>query len=345
MGTASLVTGANGYIGSHLVDRLLAGKDDKVVAMVLKGTDESNLNDAKKSPKFSVVYADLMDPASLEKACGGIDTVYHLAALVTDWAPKELYTRVIVGGTRNVVDAAIKVGVKRLVYMSSLVVHGLGGHVDADENTPIEPVPFFPYAVAKAEAEALLQGVIKEGKLEVVIVRPGFDIIGPRSATTFVELAGTLEKGRYAFMAGGRKLITLVNVKNLAAGMAHVGAHPAAAGEAYVITDASWTHRKYAEEICERLGSVLKAVNVPYALAVAIASIMEGFARLFRSKKGPVLNRYRVSIPRNDIDFTPRKLLSTGFVPPFSIEQGLDEAVAWYKARKSALAASGENKP
>nr|MDO8084742.1 NAD-dependent epimerase/dehydratase family protein [Candidatus Sigynarchaeum springense] len=345
MGTTSLVTGANGYIGSHLVDRLLAGQDDKVVAMVLKGTDESNLDDAKKSPKFSIVYADLMDPASLEKACDGIDTIYHLAALVTDWAPKDLYTRVIVGGTKNMVDAAIKAGVKRLVYMSSLVVHGLGGHVHADETAPIRPVPFFPYAVAKAEAEAFLQDVIKAGKLEVVIVRPGFDIIGPRSATTFAQLAAQLEKGRYAFMAGGKKLITLVNVKNLVAGMAHVGAYPAAAGEAYVVTDVSWTHRKYAEEICKRFGSQLKAVSVPYALAAFIASIMEGFARLFKAKKGPILNRYRVSIPRNDIDFRSDKLLSTGFKPPFSLEQGLDEAVAWYKEWKASTAAKGGKKP
>ncbi len=345
MGTTSLVTGANGFIGSHLVDRLIAGNDDKVVAMVLKGTNESNLDGAKQSPKFSIVYADLMDPASLESACDGIDTIYHLAALVTDWAPKELFMRIIVGGTKNLVDAAIKKGVKRLVYMSSLVVHGLGGHVHADETTPIKPVPFFPYALAKAEAEAFLTEVNTAGKLETVIVRPGFDILGPRSATTFVELASTLEKGRFAFMAGGKKMISLVNVKNLVAGMAHVGRHPAAAGEAYVITDVSWTQRKYAEEICKRLGSQLHAVNVPYALAAMIASIMEGFARLFKAKKGPVLNRYRVSIPRNDIDFTSDKLLSTGFTPPFTFEQGLDDAVAWYKDWKAVQAAKGGAKP
>jgi nucleoside-diphosphate-sugar epimerase len=340
MGTTSLVTGANGYIGSHLVDRLLMRKDEKVIAMVLKGTDESNLDAAKQAPNFSVVYADLMDTASLERTCDGVDTIYHLAALVTDWAPKELFMRIIVGGTKNLVDAAIKKGVKRLVYMSSLVVHGLGGHVHADETAPIKPVPFFPYAVAKAEAEAFLAEVNMAGKLETVIVRPGFDILGPRSATTFVELASNLEKGNYAFMGGGKKLITLVNVKNLVAGMAHVGRHPAAAGEAYVITDVSWSHKKYAEEICKRLGCELRAMSAPYALA----SIMEGFARLFKAKKGPVLNRYRVSIPRNDIDFTSDKLLSTGFVPPFTFEQGLDDAVAWYKERTSKLAAKGGTK-
>ncbi|NMC05679.1 MAG: NAD-dependent epimerase/dehydratase family protein [Candidatus Lokiarchaeota archaeon] len=341
MARTSLVTGANGYIGSHLVDRLLMSDGDKVIGMVLKGTDESNLDGAKRSPDFSIAYADLMDAASLERACEGVDIIYHLAALVTDWAPKELFTRIIVGGTKNLVNAAIKKGVKRMVYMSSLVVHGLGGHVHADETAPIKPVPFFPYAVAKAEAEAFLQGVTKDGRLEIVIVRPGFDIVGPRNALGFVELASALEKGKYAFMAGGKKLITLVNVKNLVAGMAHVGIHPASAGEAYVITDVSWSHRKYAEEICKRLGCELHAMNANYVVAAPIAWLMESFAKLFKAKKGPILNRYRVSIPRNDIDFTPAKLLSTGFVPPFSFEQGLDEAVAWYKERKARLAANG----
>jgi nucleoside-diphosphate-sugar epimerase len=66
---------------------------------------------------------------------------------------------------------------------------------------------------------------------------------------------------------------------------------------------------------------------------------------LFKAKKGPILNRYRVSIPRNDIDFTSDKLLSTGFKPPFTFEQGLDDAVAWYKDWKAMLATKGAKKP
>nr|MDO8111545.1 NAD-dependent epimerase/dehydratase family protein [Candidatus Sigynarchaeota archaeon] len=332
-----LITGATGFIGSHLVDHILAAGDSKVFGMVLKGTDESNLADAKKSPDFSVVYADLMNPASLEQACGGIDTIYHLAALVTDWAPKELFMRLIVGGTKNLVEAAIKRGVKRVVYMSSLVVHGLGGHVNADETAPIKPVPFFPYAIAKAEAEKYLGEIYKAGEIETVIVRPGFDIIGPRNAYSFFEMASGIEKGKFGFMNGGKKLITLVNVKNLVAGMAHLGAF-GAAGEAYIVTDASWTWRKYVEEICKRLDCKVPRLNARYGLIAPFVKIIENFARVFKAKKSPALNMYRISIPRNDIDFTPKKLLSTGFKPPYTLEQGLDDAVAWYRERKAAMA-------
>jgi len=199
-----LVTGANGYIGSHLVDYLVRDEENQVHGMVLKGTDEANLDDATQKPNFSIVYADLMAPPSLEEAFDGIDIIYHLAALVTDWAPKELFMRLIVGGTKNVVEAAIKKGVKRLVYMSSLVVHGLNGHDHADETAPINPVPFFPYAIAKADAEKYLGEINAAGSLETVIVRPGFDIIGPRNATSFFEMAKNIEKGRFGFLNGGK---------------------------------------------------------------------------------------------------------------------------------------------
>ncbi|HME55633.1 MAG TPA: NAD-dependent epimerase/dehydratase family protein [Candidatus Lokiarchaeia archaeon] len=331
-----LVTGANGYIGSHLVDYLTQDEDNQVHCMILKGTDEANLDDARQKPNFSIVYADLMDPSSLEKAFEGIDIIYHLAALVTDWAPKDLFMRLIVGGTKNVVEAAIKKGVKRIVYMSSLVVHGLGGHDHADESTPINPVPFFPYAIAKAEAEKYLGEINAAGTLETVIVRPGFDIVGPRNATSFFEMAKNIEKGRFGFLNDGKSLITLVNVKNLVAGMAHLGNYPAAAGEAYIVTDVSWTWRQYTEEICKRLGSKLPKLNTSYGLVAPFVKLSEKFARAFKSKKPPLLTLYRISVPRFNIDFRADKLLSTGFIPPYSFEQGLDEAIAWYKARKNA---------
>ncbi len=341
----ALITGGCGFIGSHLAEALLARGDAVTVVDDLSTGRFENVRHLVGRPGFAFAIETITNETVMDRLVSECDIIYHLAALVVDWGPKELFMRLIVGGTKNIVDAAIKKGVKRMIYMSSLVVHGLGGHVHADETAPIKPLPFFPYSVAKAETEAFLQDVIKAGKLEVVIVRPGYDIVGPRNAYSFVQMASTLEKGKYAFMSGGTKLLSLVNVRNLVAGMAHVGRYPAAAGEAYVIADVSWTHRKYAEEICKRLGCELHATSAPYGVAAPIAWLVEMFARLFKAKKSPILNRYRVAIPRHDIDFTSDKLLSTGFKPPFTIEQGLDDAVAWYKERKALLAAKGNTKP
>ncbi len=338
-----LVTGANGYMGSHLVDRLLLDPGCTVRGMVLEGTDESNLEVAKQHARFSVVYANLLDIPSLERACeGGVSIVYHLAALVTDWAPEAAFKRLIVDGTKNVVHAAISKGVNRLVYMSSLTVHGLGGHVGADETTPINPVKFFQYAVAKAEAEQFLAGIDREGKLRVTVVRPAFDIIGPRHVTAFYPMASAIEKGQFGFMNDGEKLICLVYVKNLVAGMVHVGNLPEAAGESYVISDVSWTWKKYVSEICQRLGCKMPTLNARFGLIAPFIRLVEWFYKAFKSKKAPLLTLYRISIPRNDIDFVQHKILKTGFVPPYSFEEGLDDTVAWYKEYKAIQGVAGK---
>lgn len=343
MSRTVLVTGANGYIGSLLVDRLLETTGDHVRCMVLKGTDESNLAEARTNARCSIVHADLLDKASLDQVLGGIDTVYHLAALVTDWAPRALFFTVIVDGTRHLVEAAIAAGCRRLVYMSSLTVHGLGGHLNADETTPIDPVPFFPYAGAKAEAEAYLASISTTTSLETVRVRPGFDIIGPRNVTGFYEVASNLERGRFGFMNGGKAMICLVAARNLAAAMIHLANLPEAAGQAYNVIDASWTWKRYVGELCTRLGCKEPRLDVRYGVVAPLVILGETMAKAFKRKTPPALTRYRISIPRRDIDFHARKLLATGFVPPTTLEAALDEAVAWYRHRKSTLAAPRGN--
>ena len=333
-----LVTGANGYIGSHLVDRLLETTGNHVRCMVLEGTDESNLDGAREHPRCSIIHANLLDPPSLASAVDGVDTIYHLAALVTDWAPKALFQAVIVDGTRNLVEAAITAGARRLVFMSSLTVHGLGGHLDADEATPIDPVPFFHYAGAKAEAEHYLEEVNATTSLETVRIRPAFDIIGSRNVTGFYELASNLERGRFGFINGGEKLICLVTAKTLAAAMIHLAGHPGAAGQAYNVVNESWTWKQYVRELCSRLGCKEPTLNVRHGVIAPFVIAGEAIAKAFKRKKPPALTRYRIAIPRRDIDFNAKKLAATGFVAPFTLGEGLDEAIEWYRQRKASLA-------
>ncbi|MHA1792868.1 MAG: NAD-dependent epimerase/dehydratase family protein [Promethearchaeota archaeon] len=332
-----LVTGANGFIGSHLVEHLLKNDENKVRGMVLKGTDESNLDDARASPNFNIIHADLLDLESLNIACKDIDVIYHLAALVSDWGPKALFRKIILDGTKNLVQAALNNSVKRMIYMSSLVVHGLGGHVQANENAPFDPVPFFPYAIAKTETEKFLIDVNDNTSLEIVRIRPGFDIIGPRNFTSTFKIFENIEKGKFGFINGGKSLITLVFVKNLVAGMAHVANLKDAAGEAYIIGDVSWTWKRYVEEIAARLDVKPPRLNVNYWGIAGLVWFIEFWAKLLRLKNPPVLTRYRIAVPRNDIDFVSDKIISTGFKAPFTFDQGLDITIDWYKEIKKEL--------
>ncbi|MHA1733645.1 MAG: NAD-dependent epimerase/dehydratase family protein [Promethearchaeota archaeon] len=344
-----LVTGANGYIGSNLVDALLSERDEtgnpryQVRGMVLRGTPEDNLTLAARSPNFEVVYADLLDPASLREATSGIDLIFHLAALVSDWAPKELFLKVIFEGTRNLAQAAVDNGVKRLVYMSSLAIHKKTGHVNADETTPRDERKNY-YAVAKHRAEDFLVDLWKAGAIETVIVRPGWVIYGPRDRTAFFEMAKNLERGKFGFVNGGRKLICHVFVKNLVAGMIFLGERPAreVGGEAFIIAEGSHNWREYVGKICELLDIPVPKLNVRYGVIAPFVWLVEKLYKLFRAKHSPVLNMYRISIPRHDIDFHSGKLKKLGFEFPHGFEAGMEETCRWYLEVREGEKTPGE---
>lgn len=329
-----LVTGSNGFMGSHLVEMLLESGEYIVKGMVLRGTDEKYLENAKKNQDFTVVYADLTEPSSLQVATEKTEIIYHLAAVVSDWGPEEIFNKIIFEGTKNLVNAAIKNGVKRIVFMSSLAVHGLGGHIDADENTPYKPIPYMHYSGAKVKTEQFLFEKENVGEIEAVIVRPGFEIIGPRNLVSFYKMAENIEKGSFGVINGGKKLISLVYVKNLVAALIHLGNLEGARGEAFIVRDVSWTWKRYLEEVSSRLGCKVPKLSTPYGLIAPFVLLIDFFARLFKAKNSPILNRYRINVPRNDIDFSSQKLLDTGFKPPFTFEEGLDASIRWYKQIK-----------
>ncbi|MHA1681644.1 MAG: NAD-dependent epimerase/dehydratase family protein [Promethearchaeota archaeon] len=332
-----LVTGSNGFIGSHLVDALLEYEGVEVRGMVLEGTSEDLLENAKKRENFQVIYANMMDAARMEEILRGVDVVYHLAGYVSDWGPKKKFYSLILDATKIVTRAAIANKVRRIIYMSSLTVHGLKGHAGADETTPFDPVPFFPYADAKAKAEEYLIEKQAEGAIETIRVRPGFDIVGPRNVTSLYTMYEAIENGKFGTLNGGKKLICLVFVKNLVAGMIYVANHPDAAGEDFIIADVSWTWKKYVREISNRLNVKPPKLSVPYGVVAPFVFVIDSFAKAFRKKNPPVLTRYRIAVPRRDIDFKPDKIRALGFKAPYSFEEGLDQAAKWYFERKAKL--------
>lgn len=130
----SLVTGASGFLGSHIVDRLIT-RGETVRAFVRPTSATAYLDDRGAE----VVTGDVTDERSLAAAFEDVDTVYHAAAMVTDWAPWKDFASVTIGGTRNVLKAAAAAGVRRLLYVSSDAVYAvkaLRGVVT--EDSPIE---------------------------------------------------------------------------------------------------------------------------------------------------------------------------------------------------------------
>lgn len=180
----SLVTGGCGFIGSHMVDRLLEeGHEVRVIDNCSTGRLE-NLEHQKGNPNLSVKIADICDSETIEPLFEGVDYVFHFAALA-DIVPSiqrpEDYFHSNVDGTFSVLQAAKKANVKRFMYTASSSCYGIPDSFPTNENADIRPE--YPYALTKRLGEELALHYAKVYKLPVVSLCL-FNVYGPRSRTS-----------------------------------------------------------------------------------------------------------------------------------------------------------------
>jgi len=327
-----LVTGANGFIGSHLC-RALLEKGHRVRGLILPGTPTENLDgmDVEQLP------GNILDDGSIDAAMHGVEVVYHLAAKVADWGPRRDFFSLNLDGTANVIRSARKAGCGQFVYMSSLAVHGWTDHMDADEDEPRDVHPSYPYGLTKRLAEDLVLRQWKKKRISVTVIRPGFFPFGPRDRTSFFPLAQHLEKGAFAFVDGGSKIPCISYVENLAAGMALVCLNPNADGKTFVIADeAKLSWKQIITLFCNKLGVPTPGRSIPYALAYPAAWIADRAFMVLRKKEPPVITRYRVNLNRFHFHFVSdraREIL--GYAPSVDPEEGAERTVAWYQSAKA----------
>lgn len=187
-GRRALVTGANGFIGSHLVERLLA---DGFSVLALCRYDENGswgwLDHIRPGPpELEVLLGDVRDPGFVDDATGGIDTVFHLAALVSiphSYEAPASYISTNVTGTLNVLQAARRHGVSRVVHTSTSEVYGSPQEVPIRETHPLQGQS--PYSASKIAADKLCESFALSFNVPVVTLRP-FNTYGPRQSARAV---------------------------------------------------------------------------------------------------------------------------------------------------------------
>ncbi len=179
-----LVTGGAGFIGSHLVDRLLAqGRSVCVLDSLVVGR-RANLKQHNGNPHLSIIEADVADAAAVAAAMAGAERVFHLAAradIVPSIQEPEAYFRANVDGTFCVLEAARRASVKRLVYVASSSCYGIPSAYPTPETAPADPR--YPYALTKYLGEQLVMHWAKVYQLPAVSVR-FFNVYGPRARTS-----------------------------------------------------------------------------------------------------------------------------------------------------------------
>ena len=296
-----LVTGGNGFIGSHVCARL-AREGHEVLALVRPASGTAFL----EGVSAGVVRGDVLDRASLDAAAKGVEVVVHVAGFASDWGPWERFFSVNAEGTQNVAKASAAAGARRMVHVSSAVLHGFSGFRNADETQPMLPSSF-PYNESKRVAEEWLFEFAKTSPLEVVSVRPG-NVFGPRDHTFLEKYMDVLVRGKGAYVGGGRSWTCPTYVENLADAIERACFVPGARGEAFLVTDGldvDW--RTFTERLADLLQVKRPWLSVPLWLGYGVAGAMEGIWTVLGVKEAPLLTRYRILNGGRDYHFSIAK--------------------------------------
>lgn len=182
-----LVTGADGFIGSHLTEMLINhGADVRAVSIYNSFNQWGWLEGIRGLDKIEVISGDIRDPFFVKKAMQDVDVVFHLAALIAipySYAAPASYVETNVTGTLNIVQAALECGVKRVLHTSTSEVYGTARYVPINELHPLQAQS--PYSATKIAADALAFSYHASFGLPVTIVRP-FNTYGPRQSARAV---------------------------------------------------------------------------------------------------------------------------------------------------------------
>jgi nucleoside-diphosphate-sugar epimerase len=223
----ALVTGANGFVGARMVDRLLRRR---VPARALV---RQRLVVGPGTPGLERAHGDVTRPDSLPDAVAGCDVVFHCA-----WGGESLADarQVNVEGTRNVIEAAAQAGVRRVVHLSTMAVHGDDLPAELTENAPMI-TSGDAYGVSKAEGERLALKLGPERGVEVVALRPTL-VYGPAAPYWIVGYCERVKHEQVALVDGGTGLANLIFVEDLVDAMWAAAETPGAAGTVCLVSGA-----------------------------------------------------------------------------------------------------------
>ena len=303
-----MVTGATGFVGAALVNRLAIDARFDV-----RGTTRSDVQVFPKEVE-RILVADLAPTTDWSEAVSKVDVVVHLAArvhLMNDTAgdPLAEFRRVNVLSTLNLARQAAAAGVTRFVFMSTVKVNGESGlYTETDQPTPGDA-----YAVSKYEAELGLQKIAAETGIQVVIVRPPL-VYGKGVKANFQSLMNAVRRGIPLPFGAIRNRRSLLALDNLVDFVLTCIEHPSAANQTFLVSDGEdLSTTELIRRLARAMGRPARLIPVPAAVLMTVASVLGQRAAATR-----LLGNLQVDISK------ARDLL--GWVPPVSVDEGLRQA-------------------
>ena len=318
-----LITGATGFIGSHLAEAL-HGKGYKLRVIVRK---TSNRRWIEHLP-IEYIVGELHDESLLRKAVEGVDYIYNLAG-VTKARNEAEYFRSNHEATRNLLTATLthNARIKRFVHISSQTVSGPSrGGKPVDEEMPCQPITAYGRSKLEAEKECLKL----MDKLPITIVRPPA-VYGPRDRDIF-EFFKTMDKGIHPLIGFSDTYVSLIHVRDLVNGILLAGEHEKSVGSTYFIASERYYNWKEIGEITSKIMQkrVIR-VRVPVTLVYGISVIAE--IASFFSRKPALLNieKARDIVQRAWTCSIEKARRELGYREGLTIEEGIRDTVTWYR--------------
>jgi len=331
------LTGGSGLLGSHFAETAIA-QGAKVVALVRPASNAAYLD----SLGVTLSTGNLLDGASLAAGMQGCDAVVHAASPVGGWGTPALYDRNTIDGTRNVIAAMQATGVRTLVYISTMSVHGLdpiqGKPVSEADGFGSRFLPYDHYGRAKVEAEKSVAQAHTAGKIQATTLRPGW-MYGPRDQNSYGKLADMMRWGLGIKVGKGENQIALVYAGNVARAIWAALVKPSPDYRVYLCAnDGKVTQSDYFASIARATGAAHGPISLPKGLLLPLGAAQELLSIAFGYRIPVLLSRYVVHLLGSDWRFDQSHIESdlAGF-PRVNYEQGFAATEEWYHASRPGI--------
>jgi 2-alkyl-3-oxoalkanoate reductase len=324
-----LITGANGFIGSHLCDAFV--ENGYAVHGLVRST--SDLRFLRQSG-VKRIYGDLTRPHEISFP-ESVDVIVHAAALVSDNATLEQCRRHIYGITEGMMEEALRryPRLQRFIYISTALTLGYCAD-NISEQAPGRSAAYVPYNRMKMETEQLLLRKHRETGFPVVILRPA-DVYGPRDRTSCELMLHAAEKGLPLRVGRGKKKFGLCAPANLCKAALAAASRPQATGKAYTVANSvSPTWKEFFDSLQEGVGRPQR-YYVPVSVSF-VAGMATELARRIVPRYRPSINYYRIRRITSQTTYDlSRTFTDLGYVPDDDYRTQFRSIVDWYKKEKS----------
>ncbi len=304
-----IVTGASGFIGGKLVKRLKK-EDHKIISFIHKNEPKEKIKDVKYKK------CDITDKKSVKKAFENCDCVFHCAAYVKDYGPKDLFYKINYEGTKNIYEESKKYNVKKFIFLS---------HIKYESAKKLSM-----YTKTKMLTEKFLLEKFKRNKFPVTIIRPG-NVYGPGATTWVLRPIESIKKNKISLIDNGEGIFLHTYIDNLIDALVSVLKNDVK-GEVINITDGENNHKwgKYLNQLSKMCGKGKINRNLSKRQAMIIAKMMLFLNKIFRIK--PWVTPMAVNIFTNKEKFgisKARNLLD--YNPKIKYEKGISNVEKWLK--------------